>query len=225
MRADNMQFLTDKYVRVLTIVLVVQAAMFYSASRGERIPLARPLDGFPERIGDWRLVQRGVIEPEVRSVLRADDAIRRLYSGPGASTGVNLFVAFFKTQRTGKTPHSPKNCLPGSGWEPSREDYVSIAVPGVGQPIEVNRYMVSKGEERSAVLYWYQHPNRVVASEYRSKFFTVADAIRYNRTDMALVRVVVPVRGADEAAAQKTAVEFVQSIFTTLHQYLPGSAG
>ncbi len=59
MRADNMQFLTDKYVRVLTIVLVVQAAMFYSASRGERIPLARPLDGFPERIGDWRLVQRG----------------------------------------------------------------------------------------------------------------------------------------------------------------------
>ena len=94
-------------------------------------------------------------------------------------------------------------------------------VPGVEKPIEVNRYRVSKGEERSVVLYWYQHPNRVVASEYRSKFFTVADAIRYNRTDMALVRVVVPVRGADEAAAQKTAVEFVQSIFTTLHHYLP----
>jgi len=81
--------------------------------------------------------------------------------------------------------------------------------------------MVAKGEEKSAVLYWYQHPNRVVASEYRSKFFTVADAIRYNRTDMALVRVVVPLRGGDEATAQKTAVEFVQAVFGTIRVYLP----
>jgi len=217
--------LQNKYARILTVVLLAQAALFYATSRGENVPAVRPLRDFPRQVGGWTMVKEGYVDEETQAVLKADDTLIRVYARSAVEAPPSLFVAFFKTQRTGKTPHSPKNCLPGSGWEPSREDYVTIAVPGVEQPIEVNRYMVSKGEERSAVLYWYQHPNRVVASEYRSKFFTVADAIRYNRTDMALVRVVVPVRGADEAAAQKTAVEFVQSIFTTLHQYLPGSAG
>jgi EpsI family protein len=212
--------LQNKYARILTVVLLAQAALFYATSRGENVPVVRPLRDFPHQVGGWTMVKEGYVDEETQAVLKADDTLIRFYARSTMEMPPSLFVAFFKTQRTGKTPHSPKNCLPGSGWEPSREDYVTIAVPGVEQPIEVNRYMVSKGEERSAVLYWYQHPNRVVASEYRSKFFTVADAIRYNRTDMALVRVVVPVRGGDEAAAQKTAVEFVQSIFTTLHQYL-----
>ena len=213
--------LQNKYARILTVVLLAQAALFYATSRGENVPTVRPLRDFPHQVGGLTMVKEGYVDDETQAVLKADDTLIRFYARSMVEVPPSLFVAFFKTQRTGKTPHSPKNCLPGSGWEPSREDYVTITVPGVEQPIEVNRYMVSKGEERSAVLYWYQHPNRVVASEYRSKFFTVADAIRYNRTDMALVRVVVPVQGTEEAAAQKTAVEFVQSIFTTLHHYLP----
>jgi EpsI family protein len=213
--------LQNKYARILTVVLLAQAALFYATSRRENVPTVRPLRDFPQQLSGWTMVKEGYVDDETQAVLKADDTLIRFYARSMAETPPSLFVAFFKTQRTGKTPHSPKNCLPGSGWEPSREDYLTIAVPGVEQPIQVNRYIVSKGEERSAVLYWYQHPNRVVASEYKSKLFTVADAIRYNRTDMALVRVVVPLRGTDEAAAQKTAVEFVQSIFTTLHQYLP----
>jgi len=213
--------LQNKYARILTLVLLAQAALFYATSRGEYVPGVRPLRDFPQRVGGWTMVKEGYVDDETQAVLKADDTLTRLYARNTAEMPPSLFVAFFKTQRTGKTPHSPKNCLPGAGWESSNEDYITIAVPGVEQPIEVNRYRVSKGEERSVVLYWYQHPNRVVASEYRSKFFTVADAIRYNRTDMALVRVVVPVQGTEEAAAQETAVEFVQSIFTTLHHYLP----
>ena len=130
-------------------------------------------------------------------------------------------MAFFKTQRTGKTPHSPKNCLPGSGWEKSTDDYLDVTIPGVAEPIHVNRYIVSKGDSKSLVLYWYQTPKRVVASEYRAKLLTVEDAIRYNRTDTALVRVIVPVVGNNEAMAQQEAVEFVQSFFVPLRQYLP----
>src|SRR5262249_38457234 len=127
----------------------------------------------------------------------------------------------FKTQRTGKTPHSPKNCLPGSGWERMREDLLDIPIPNLSEPIRVNRYVIAKGEERSVVLYWYQSPNRVIASEYKAKFWAVAVAIRYNRTDTSLVRVVAPVRGNDEAGAEQAAVDFVQSIFTPLRRFLP----
>src|SRR5262249_9163543 len=156
-------------------------------------------------------VKEGYVDAETQTVLKADDTLTRWYGNSRFPGQASLFVAYFKTQRTGKTPHSPKNCLPGSGWERLRDDVVTITIPGLAEPIQVNRYVVAKGEERSLVLYWYQSRTRVIASEYKAKFWTMADAIRYNRTDTSLVRVVVPVSGAGEAAAEQVAVEFAQS--------------
>src|SRR5512140_2979007 len=152
-------------------------------------------------IGGWRLGQEGVIEKEVRDVLQADDLLSRTYVHAESQNVASLFVAYFRSQRTGVAPHSPKNCLPGSGWVPSESSIVPIAVPGRAEPIPVNLYLVSKGDAQSVVLYWYQSRGRAVASEYSAKIYTVLDAIRFNRTDTALVRVVVPVTGGGQDAA------------------------
>ena len=85
----------------------------------------------------------------------------------------------------------------------------------------MNRYIVQRGEDKSLVLYWYQTPRRVIASEFDAKFYLVLDSIRYHRSDTALVRVVVPVADGDEDAATKTAIRFVQSFFEPLREYLP----
>jgi len=211
----------NKYARILTVVLVIQAALFYATSRGENVPSMQPLRDFPHALSGWLMVQEGYVDDETQAVLKADDTLTRTYGSPKFPLASNLFVAFFKTQRTGKTPHSPKNCLPGSGWEREREDYLDVTIPGMAEPIQVNRYIVSKGDQKSLVLYWYQTQKRVVANEYKAKIMTVEDAIRYNRTDMAIVRVVVPVRGSNDAEAQQEAVEFVQSFFIPLRKYLP----
>jgi EpsI family protein len=213
-------FLKSTPARVLTVVLLAQAAGMFAVSRREQAPLARPLSEFPLEIGPWSMVQAGSVDQGTMDVLRADDILTRAYAD-SRGRSASLFVAYFKSQRTGQTPHSPKNCLPGSGWTPSESDIRSISIPGRAQPIRVNHYVVAKGEDKSVVLYWYQSRDRVVASEYRAKFYLVADAIRYNRTDTALVRVVVPVLGNGPAVATKTAEDFVQSFFTTLRQYLP----
>jgi EpsI family protein len=162
-----------------------------------------------------------VIEKETLDVLRADDVVTRMYAESGTGRFANLFVAYFKTQRTGQAPHSPKNCLPGSGWAPSTSDVIPIPVDGQEAPLQVNRYIVQRGEEKSVVLYWYQTPKRVIASEFVAKYYLVLDSIRYHRSDTALVRVVTPVFNGDEDAATKTAIRFVQSFFTPLRQYLP----
>ena len=211
----------NKYARILTLALVIQAALFYATSRAENVPSMRPLHDFPRELSGWTMAQEGYVDDETQAILQADDTLTRTYHSPKFQLVSNLFVAFFKTQRTGKAPHSPKNCLPGTGWEREREDYLDVTIPGMTEPIQVNRFIVSKGEEKSLVLYWYQTENRVVANEYRAKLMTVEDAIRYNRTDTALVRVVVPVMGGDDAAAQQEAVEFVQSFFVPLRKYLP----
>jgi EpsI family protein len=211
----------NKYVRILTAVLLIQAALFYASSRAENVPSTQPLRDFPHQLPGWIMAQEGYVDDETQAVLKADDTLTRTYSSPKFQLVANLFVAFFKTQRTGKAPHSPKNCLPGAGWEKAQEDYLDVSIPGMAEPIQVNRYIVSKGDQKSLVLYWYQTPYLVIASEYKAKLVTVEDAIRYNRTDTALVRVVVSVIGNNDAAAQQEAVEFVQSFFVPLRKHLP----
>ena len=96
-----------------------------------------------------------------------------------------------------------------------------MSVAGRSEPIVINRYLVSKGENRSLVLYWYQSRDRVVASEYKAAAFVAWDALRYNRTDTALVRVVVPVMNGHDDAARTAGVEFIQAFFGTLRSYFP----
>jgi EpsI family protein len=212
--------INDRHVRILTIALAAQAALIYGTSRGENTPPIAPLETFARGFGGWYQTAEGHVDEETQSVLKADDTLVRSYGSAKFPAQASLFVAYFKTQRTGKAPHSPKNCLPGSGWETSQADYLAIDVPGVATPVEVNRYIVRKGDNRSLVLYWYQTERRVIASEYRAKVWTVADAIRYNRTDTALVRVVVPIAG-DESGAERAAVDFVQALFPALRRHLP----
>ena len=198
-------------VLVLSALLMTQGAAFYTLTRrAELIPPSKPLAEFPTVIGAWRTAREGVIEQDERDVLRADDYLTREYSAPGRRS-VGLFVAFFRSQRAGQTPHSPKNCLPGSGWAWSVADTIHVDISGRAQPIEINRYVVSKGDDHAVVLYWYQSRDRVVASEYKAAAFTAWDALRYNRTDTELVRVVTPLT--------QSGVEFIQAFFGQLRRY------
>jgi len=214
-------FLRSTSARLLTVVLLLQAALVYGFARKEVIPVNRPLSETPQQFGSWQLQQEGVVEKEVQDVLKADELLTRSYVSLAQQMSAHLFVAYFRSQRTGQAPHSPKNCLPGSGWVPDLQDEVKIDIPGRSQPIEANRYVVAKGDQKSLVLYWYQSRDRVVANEYKAKFYVVADALRYNRTDTALVRIVVPVIDGDLDRSQKAAIDFVQSFYNPLREHFP----
>jgi len=214
-------FLKRRPVQALSVLLLLQAAVFYGRARNtEDVPPARPLAMFPVEIQPWFRIQEGVIEKEVQDVLKADDLLTRQYASASSPLGVNLFVAYFHSQRSGKAPHSPKNCLPGSGWVASSASIVEIPIAGKA-PIAVNRYLVSRGESTSLVMYWYQSHNRVVASEYWAKVYLVLDSIRLNRSDTSIVRVVAPVFNKDEKSAEGAATQFIQSIFPALETYFP----
>jgi EpsI family protein len=219
--SSGFSFLRSRSAQILTALLLVQAAVFYGAvNTPERVPLVRPLSEFPTQLGPWSLEQEGVVEQEVQDVLQADDLLNRTYRYPDYPLAANLFIAYFQTQRTGKAPHSPRNCLPGSGWEQINAGTETDAIPG-GPEINVNRYVVAKGQSRSLVMYWYQSHNRVVASEYWAKIYLVLDSIRLHRSDTSLVRVVVPIIDGNDDEANRAAVSFVQSFFHNLERYFP----
>jgi EpsI family protein len=217
-----MKFLGNRHAGVLSLVLAAQALVLYTAVSGaENVPVIPPLSEFPSTVGPWRTLQDVPIEKEVQDVLQADDTLNREYVD---STGypASLFIGYFKSQRTGQSPHSPQNCLPGSGWEPLRTGFINISVVGRSKPVHANYYVVSHGNDKAVVIYWYQSHSRIIAGEYSAKFWLIADSIRYHRSDTALVRVVMPVvNNEDVQRATAIGVQFVQQIFPELARRLP----
>lgn len=214
-------FFKSRSARILTIVFLAQASLFYGFSRRENVPAHKQLDNFTLPGNSWTMVENSTLDEETLKILNADDILSRVYVDKQTGKAATLFVAYFETQRTGKVPHSPKNCLPGSGWISTQSGVAEISIPGEAKPIRVNQYVVSRGQNQSLVFYWYQARNRVIASEYSAKIYTVTDAIRYNRSDTALVRVVVNVVDGNLKGATETGISFVQSFFEPLKNYLP----
>jgi EpsI family protein len=215
-------FLKSKYARILTAVLVLQGIAFYAvALRAENSAVSSPLAGFPTDIAGWQMYKEVKIEQETLDVLKADDTLNRIYLAPARDANVYLFIAYFKTQRYGQAPHSPKNCLPANGYEPIESGPIAVEVPGRAEPIRVNRYLTARGDEKSVTIYWYQSHDRIIAGEFAAKFWLIADSIRYHRSDTSLVKIVVPVRNGDANAATRTAVDFVKAVFSPLARQLP----
>ena len=216
-----MNFLNGKYARIVTLLLILQGIVFYAvAVRAEDAPAISPLAQFPTDIADWKMYKDIPIEQETLDVLKADDTLDRIYISPARDATTFLFIAFFKTQRYGQSPHSPKNCLPGNGYEPIESGVVSVAVPGRSEPVEVNRYLTARGDEKSVTLYWYQSHDRIIAGEFTARLMLIADSIRYHRSDTSLVKIVVPVRDSDADTATRTAIDFMKAIFPSVARQL-----
>jgi len=211
---------------VLFVTLLCGAVALVRANRPEAAPPRVSFTEFPSQLGDWSGQPLPPIEDKVLAVLGVDDYLNRAYYGPERSAA-GLYIGYYKSQRQGDSIHSPQNCLPGAGWEPLAQSLLTIAVPaaaGIAGTMSVNRYVIQKGVDRQLVLYWYQSHGRVVASEYWSKFYLVRDAVRMNRTDAALVRVIVPMAPNDDNAetqAEQHAVDFVKRLVPVLPTYLP----
>jgi EpsI family protein len=202
---------------VTAAILLCAFVLLHTMSHGEAIVPRQPLHELPYALGPWTGKEQPLQDQVVQAVGVSDYA-NRIYSQP-PETPVQLYVGYYASQRTGDTIHSPKNCLPGSGWDPIQSGYATVSVPS-GRTIVVNEYVIQRDQDRELVFYWYQGRGRVIASEYAGKFWMVADAISRNRTDGALVRVITPMNdGEDNAGARLTS--FTRTLFPSLDQLIP----
>jgi EpsI family protein len=171
---------------------------------------------FPKVLGSWQ-GHDFLIDSRIVDGLALDDYLNRLYENDSGEE-LGLYVGYYKSQRNGITIHSPKNCLPGAGWQPIISGYAELTQTD-GQRVPVNMYLIQKGISRQVVLYWYESHGRIVASEYWAKIYMVLDAIRLNRTDAALVRVVTPVDQNGKFARQR-AIKFAEQVSAELGAFI-----
>ena len=174
---------------LVPVFLAAQFLAIRAVAGVEHPPAPPPLARFPAEFGGWKLLREDPVAADMASELGADQLLSRTYVRTPAGLPASLFVAWFRTQRGGaRQPHSPKVCLPASGWSPELIGEVTLET-GAGA-ITVNRYVAANGMQRAVVIYWYQTPRRAIASEWAAKLWLVADALRDRRTDTALVRVI-----------------------------------
>jgi len=206
------------------VVLVVAGAAASMAiqQREESIPQHVSLSGFPLVLGDWS-GRDGRLETDVLDVLKVTDYLVTNYRRPDDGMPVELYVAYYDSQRRGASIHSPRACLPGGGWQIESLEQRDIAgLRADGSALPVNRVIIGQGGNQALVYYWFMQRGRYLTSEYLVKFYNFWDALTMNRTDGALVRVMTPVADPlDIAAADARLAEFVRTAEPKLYYHIP----
>jgi exosortase D (VPLPA-CTERM-specific) len=195
------------FASALALMLAVYPA-YALPQRAEIKPERRDLSLVPLTMGDWT-GRRQSIEGVYLDELQLDDYLLADFTprstAPGttaASSLVNLYVAYYASQRTGPSVHSPSSCLPGGGWRIEQFGQREVqAIRLRSGPLHANRAIIRQGDERMLVYYWFQERGRDLTSEYLVKWYLMVDALMRERTDGALVRLITPLRQNEDAAA------------------------
>lgn len=212
----------SSWLRFLPVATLLAFCALVLHGRGnQEVLLARESwASFPRQIGDWTGIDQP-IDAETRRVLGPGDFLDRSFRQPGPEPPVDLFVAYYTSQRAGDTIHSPKNCLPGAGWAPIAWSRLQLS-DSDGKAFWVNRYVIAKRLDRMLVLYWYQAHGRAITSEYWAKFYLIDDAIQLNRSDGGLVRIITPMaNGEAEEKAQERSTRFARVVLPLLDRFIP----
>lgn len=205
-------------VLVVLVLVTTNVLLMMINHRSDNVSLQRSLATFPMTIEGWR-GHRSVLDTQILEELGADDYLLANYSSQLGD--VNFYLAYYENQRKGVSPHSPKVCIPGGGWEINKIETLTLG------DVEVNEVEIQKGLRKQLVYYWFVERGSTVANEYEKKWLLLRDAIFENRTDGALVRLVTAMDANQDEAGNNAAEERIRSFYSAvqpmLQQYLPAA--
>ena len=210
---------------IATCALLVCAtglATYFVTTRHEFYPERKLFAAFPNTLGDWH-GRMASLDQSTAQFLGLTDYILSDYSKKDGRA-VNLYIAYYASQRSGVAPHSPSVCIPGNGWQIARLEETSYASKKLNYTLPINRVIIAKGSQKQLVYYWFDERGMQIASEYLSKLYLLRDAIFKNRTDGALVRLTTMIYpNESESDADKRLQEFTNTLMPDLAEYLPGA--
>lgn len=153
-------------------------------------------------------------------VLKADTSTLRYYTDHDGR-GYWLFVAYFESQKYGSQIHSPKHCLPGSGWRIESIGPYRFTLPG-GAHRDVNRLVITDKVERQLMFYWFETRSGAIRNEFGLKFDLVRNSLTFSPTDAAIVRLTIPLENDDTVdSATQRAMKFLAIFFPDIERALP----
>jgi EpsI family protein len=201
------------------IVLAIGAVFTVGIDTQQDAPLTRQLSAAIDTVLADHTGHDLSIPDDELAVAGVTNHLYRLYDNQPASA-FSLYIGYYDRQTGQRTIHSPRNCLPGAGWEIRESGVLTVALED--RDVQVNRTIVQKDGAQALVLYWYQGRGRIERDEYAVKWHLLRDAVRWRRTEEALVRIVVPFTGE---GAITLASNVARRVIADLDTALPSAPG
>lgn len=217
-RSSLATLLRPTYLYSVGLVCLLPFIATELTERGDVPPIRQPFLDFPMQFKEWSGTSFP-LEGRYVEALKFDDYILADYQ-QSQSTAINLYIAYYRSQRKGQSAHSPQSCIPGGGWEIGTIETVPLG-PTAGQAT-ANRVSIQKGDQRQLVLYWFKQRDRIVANEYLVKLYVLWDAMTRQRTDGALIRLTTPIhKNESDGEAEQRLLHFAQDMNPMLTRYVP----
>lgn len=183
-------------------------------------PLKKSLSDFPMQISEWQGT-KSRFDDKVYEVLGVDDSILVNYYNKKREN-IQLYIGYYQSQREGEIIHSPKNCMPGSGWNIVETSLVTLDQKTQnGKPIKVIKLLLQNGIDSQVAFYWFHSRGRIISSEYSQKIYLVWDSIIRHRTDGSFVRLLSSMTGQNESQTTERLKQFTEQIMLILNDFIP----
>jgi EpsI family protein len=213
--------LSNPRILIVVLLFVLTSGVLHVTESVKETPIKKPLSSFPQKMGKWIRVNTNRLSNAELEMIKPSDYLNYYYASSDGDY-VNLYVSYFNGVEGGY--HSPRNCLPGSGWNVA--DITPIQLnPHTWKagPFNVNLMIVQKGIEKQAVIYWYQNRGRIIASEYWDKVYLVVDSILKKRRDGSFVRIMAPVYNGKIEETTSSMKGFAERVVIELREFIPGA--
>lgn len=205
----------------IAVILLVATGVYVNfLSTVQPIPPLQSISGFPVQLGGFNQVgEDQIFSDGVMANLGVDHYIMREYRDKDGYP-LWLYIGYYESQTEGQIIHSPKHCMPGSGWNTIESKEVPLSVEDSSySKIKINEMVLQKGLEKQLAFYWYHSRGRIVANEYIDRFYMILDSLMKNRSDGALVRITGS--GNDLLQDEEKQRQFAASILKKIDHYLP----
>lgn len=207
-----------KNALIAAVLMLVTFSYLKFMGHGTDMEPLKPFSTFPKQIGEFKGEEQ-FFSDEVYAAVGVDDSALISYVN-SVNEFVQLYIGYYKSQRKGDMIHSPKNCMPGSGWEITSSSLENVELQD-GKIISIIKLILEKGAEKQIVLYWFHARGRIVNSEYKQKIFLVIDSIFKNRTDDSFIRLISPVIDKKENETLIYMKRFVKDLMPVIDEYIP----
>jgi EpsI family protein len=202
------------------MILISAIGLLKFAHRSEVIKAHKSFAEFPKQIGEW-VGKESRFDQEIYDILGVDDSFLGNYRSPEGRV-INLYIGYYQSQKEGDIIHSPRNCMPGSGWKITDSGMETIRTAGLeDRDIPVAKLNLQNGAQKQVSLYWFQSRGRIIYSEYWQKIYLVTDSISKRRTDGSFVRLITPINENNEDEAIETLKNFAESLMPILREFIP----
>ena len=203
---------------VTVLIMFTAIGLYINLHQDLHVPIKKSFELFPATISGWRMVGESYLSANVQKVLKATDILLRQYANSDGKR-VNLYIGYHGGGKGSGGIHSPKHCLPGSGWYEVSTRKTELVL--AGKKINIVQAIYQKGSDKEVFLYWFQARNKIINDEYSLKLAEITNSVLYRRRDTAFIRISVPFE-TDQQAAIAIGERFLRDVFPTIQSFLPG---